>query len=177
MITRESLIAIQAGVTPESFTGSICVSQRRIWKNHHVISSLPTRSICAMSASVYTCSTLTPESIWHVTTENKHKICKLFEIIEQQILPLYSLESNDPYIQSAKRYCKILHEFDTDSSRFRYPVDRNCFPYINSIRYYDFVEIGEFLESLCNALDGIYSEIDYRRDTLAQMQAEYAHYC
>ena len=130
-----------------------------------------------LKTTIYTCSTLTPENICHVTTENKHKICKLFGIIEQQILLLYSLESNDPYIQNAKRYCKILHEFDTDSSRFRYPVDRNCFPYINSIRYYDFVELGEFLEALCNALDGIYSEIDYRRDYLAQMQAEYADYC
>lgn len=129
-----------------------------------------------LKATIYTCSTLTIEKIYHITAKNKHRICKLFQIVEQQIIPLYSLESSDPYIQSTKRYCSILHEFDTDSSCFRYPVNRDCFPYISSIRYYDFVELGEFLESLCNALDGIYSEIDYRKDYLAQMQAEYADY-
>lgn len=116
------------------------------------------------------------DEIGRITFENKHSIFKLFSIIETAILPLYSLDANDQEIQNVKRYCNELHSFDSDSSRFRYPVNKECVPYISTIRYYDFVALGDFLESLCNALDGIYSEIDHRREEIAEMQAEYANY-
>ena len=125
---------------------------------------------------IYQEAGLSRNQICRLTYENKHKICKLFSIIEQDILPLYSLDVNDQEIQNVKRYCKVLHSFDSDSSRFRYPVNKECAPYINRIRYYDWVALGDFLESLCNALDGIYSEIDHRREVIAEMQAEYANY-
>lgn len=108
--------------------------------------------------------------------ENKHKISKLFSFIEDEVMPGYSLSKAEDFIVKARRYCDQLHDFDTDSSKFRYPIDKNCLPYQNNIRYYDFVQVGVFLESLCNALDAIHGEIERRAEYLAEMEAEYTCY-
>ena len=79
-------------------------------------------------------------------------------------MPIYSILKSDAFIITAKRYCDQLHNFDSDSSKFRYPVDKNCSPYQNKIKYYDFVELGVFLESLCNAIDGIHGEIERKAE-------------
>jgi len=73
-------------------------------------------------------------------------------------------------------YQKTIHKFDLDSSKFRYPVNKQCDPYHQSVRYYDFVQLGVFLESLCNAVDGIHGEIEHRKDALDTMAAEYNGY-
>lgn len=48
--------------------------------------------------------------------------------------------------------------------------------YQNNIRYYDFVELGVFLESLCNAIDGIHGEIGRRAEYIDEMQTEFSCY-
>lgn len=108
--------------------------------------------------------------------ENKHSIPKLFANIENHALAMYKIDKEDPYIKNAKRYCELLHKFDLDSSKFRYPVNKQCDPYHQSVRYYDFVQLGVFLESLCNAVDGIHGEIEYRKDAIDTIAAEYNGY-
>ena len=125
---------------------------------------------------LFKCSSLRIDEVCKVVHSNKHKIVKLFEYIEQEVLPIYELDAQDDFIKNAKRYCNILHNFDLDSSKFRYPINKLCEPYMRLIRYYDFVELGTFLESLCNAIDGIHNEAEYRKDILAEIAAEYANY-
>lgn len=129
-----------------------------------------------LKAIIIECSGESIHDNCKMTYENKHRICALFRIIENNIIPMYSLNAQDPYIQNAKRYCEILHKFDLDSSRFRYPVNKHCDPYIGTRRYFSFHDLGIFLESLCNAVDGIYCEISYRQEMLAEMAAEYSGY-
>lgn len=107
---------------------------------------------------------------------NKHRIINLFQYVEDNILDIYKLEKSDSYIVNAKCYCSLLHNFDTDSSKFRYPVNRRCDPYQASIRYYNFDDLSVFLDSLCNAIDGIHGEIDSRKSALDEMASEYASY-
>ena len=106
----------------------------------------------------------------------KHSVPKLFSAVEEDVLRMYDIPKEDTYIQNAKRYCELLHKFDHDSSKFRYPVDKRCSPHQASVRYYSFLELGIFLESLCNAIDGVHSEIESRKDVLDTLAAEYSGY-
>lgn len=106
----------------------------------------------------------------------KHSIRNLFNCVENEILPLYDISENDAYITLTKNYCYKLQNFDSDSSKFRYPVNKDCFPYQKTIRYYNFVDLGVFLESLCNALNGIHGTIQDRHDIIIEMKREYSDY-
>jgi len=129
-----------------------------------------------LKAIVFEFSGLPLQKRCEIVYENKHKVSKLFSFVEDEIMPLYSILKSDHFIVNAKRYCEQLHNFDSDSSKFRYPVDKNCCPYQNNIRYYNIVELGVFLESLCNAIDGIHGEIGQRAEYIAEMEAEYSGY-
>lgn len=129
-----------------------------------------------LKAIVFEFSGLPLQKKCEVLYKNKHNVSKLFSFVEDKVMPIYSLLKSDDFIIKAKHYCTQLHNFDTDSSKFRYPVDKNCSPYQNNTRYYDFVELGVFLESLCNALDGIHGEIVQRAEYLSEMESEYSGY-
>ena len=107
---------------------------------------------------------------------NKHKLCKLFKNIEKFTFEYYDLEDINDYIKNMLRYCNLLHTFDSDSSKFRYPIDRFCRPYFSNTRYYSFVDIGIFLKSLASAIDGICSEIEYRKEIIDTLKSEYSGY-
>lgn len=111
-----------------------------------------------------------------VAYDNKHKLCQLLINAEKNAIDYYEIEDRDDYIKNMVRYCRILHDFDTDSSKFRYPIDKRCNPYLSTIRYYNFVDIGMFLKALVSAIDGIHSEIDYRKDVIDTLRAEYSGY-
>ena len=129
-----------------------------------------------LKSMIFDCSELDIQERCAVVFENKHKILKLFAFIEDKILPFYSISKTDPFIVNSKRYCEILHRFDSDSGRFRYPVNKKCNPYQKNKQYYSFIEIGDFLESLCNAIDGIHSEIEQRAEFLSEMRVENSNY-
>ena len=103
----------------------------------------------------------------------KHSICHLLKNVDTYAIQFYGIEDQNNYISNMVRYCKILHEFDADSSKFRYPIDKKCSPYIHVERHYNFVAIGDFLKALASAIDGVHSEIDYRKDVLDTLCAEY----
>lgn len=111
-----------------------------------------------------------------VAYDNKHKLCQLLKNAEKYAIEFYDVEDKDDYIKNMIRYCELLHDFDSDSSKFRYPIDKNCNPYLSTVRYYNFVEIGSFLKALVSAIDGIHSEIDYRKDVIDTLRAEYPEY-
>lgn len=129
-----------------------------------------------LKAIIFEFSGMQMQDKCEIICENKHNISKLFSFVEDEVMPLYTIFKNDDFIIKAKRYCDLLHCFDSDSSKFRYPVDKNCCPYQNNIRYYNFVELGVFLESLCNSIDGIHGTIEQRADYLAEMESEYSCY-
>lgn len=106
----------------------------------------------------------------------KHSICHLLKNVDTYAIQFYGIEDQNNYISNMVRYCKILHEFDADSSKFRYPIDKKCSPYIHVERHYNFVAIGDFLKALASAIDGVHSEIDYRKDVLDTLCAEYSSY-
>lgn len=111
-----------------------------------------------------------------VAYDNKHKLCQLLKNAQEFALDYYDIEDRDDYIKNMIRYCKLLHEFDTDSSKFRYPIDKYCKPYFSNVRYYNFVHMGHFLKALASSIDGIHSEIDYRKDVIDTLRAEYSDY-
>lgn len=111
-----------------------------------------------------------------VAYSNKHKLCQLLKNAEKFAIEFYDIEDKDDYIKNMVRYCNILHDFDSDSSKFRYPIDKCCNPYFYNIRYYSFLDIGMFLKALVSAIDGIHGEIDYRKDVIDTLRAEYSGY-
>ena len=129
-----------------------------------------------LKAIIFDFSGISLQNICDILYKNKHNIFKLFSFIEDDILPMYDIDKTDNFIINTKRYCEILHNFDSDSSKFRYPVNKDCNPYQTSTRYYSFVETGVFLESLCNAVDSIHGEIQNRAEFLAEMESEYSSY-
>lgn len=108
-----------------------------------------------------------------IAYDNKHKLCQLLKNAEVFAINFYDIEDQNDYIKNMVRYCSILHEFDSDSSKFRYPMDKNCTPYFSNIRYYNFVDLGLFLKALSSAIDGIHGEIEYRKDIIDTLRAEY----
>ena len=129
-----------------------------------------------LKATIFKFSGQPLQEICKLLQKAKHSIPKLFSSIEENILGMYDIDEKDPYIQNAKRYCELLHAFDHDSSKFRYPVDKRCSPHHASVRYYSFLDLGVFLESLCNAVEGIHDEIESRKDALDSLAADYSGY-
>lgn len=111
-----------------------------------------------------------------VAYENKHKICKLLNNIDKYAIQFYEIHDQNNYIKNMVRYCEVLHQFDSDSSKFRYPIDKYCSPYLHTEKYYNFIEMGNFLRALASAIDGVHSEIDYRKDVIDTLQVEYSGY-
>lgn len=129
-----------------------------------------------LKAIIFEFSGLSLQERCKILYTNKHSILKLFCFIENNILEQFDLSPKDNFIVNAKRYCDLLHNFDSDSSKFRYPVNKYCMPYQKTIKYYNCAELMEFLEALCNAIDGIHGEISSRSEAIAEMVAEYGQY-
>jgi len=97
--------------------------------------------------------------------------------IKEHTIDYYDISESRDHIKHMTEYCLQVHKFDSDSSLFRYPVNKKCTPYRKSIKYYNAVNLIDFLESLCNAIDGINGVAEQREDYFSEMRAEYSSYC
>lgn len=111
-----------------------------------------------------------------VSYNNKHKLHQLLNNAQEFAFNYYEIEENDDYIKNMIRYCELLHIFDSDSSKFRYPINKNGKPYLSRSLYYNFASMGNFLKALASSIDGIRGVIDDRKDAIETMRAEYSEY-
>lgn len=82
-------------------------------------------------------------------------------------------DSDDKYISSLENYCEQLQEYDSDSSRFRYPVNKQMQFYFFENKWFDLLNVGRFFEALNNAINGIAMCIADRNEIMAEIEVEY----
>jgi len=94
--------------------------------------------------------------------DKKHSILGLWNLIKTHENKYTEIEEDNEFTKNLDAYCKQLHDFDCDASRFRYPAQKNMQPYFSKNRRFDFLTVATFMEALSNALECISSHMDYR---------------
>ncbi|WP_018306006.1 hypothetical protein [Desulfitobacterium hafniense] len=108
-----------------------------------------------------------------IMMDRKHSIIGMWNIIKQYVEVCANTSNDTEYIKILENYCRQLHEVDSSSSKFRYPVQKNMEPHFKENRRFDFMHTGIFLEALNNALDGISTTLDVMNEYKAEMEYEY----
>lgn len=90
-------------------------------------------------------------------TKKKHSIIGMWNLIKPHVENFVIKDKDNVYIKTLEDYCQQLHDFDQDSSKFRYPVNKNIQPYFKNKILFDFLRTGNFLESLNNGLESLES--------------------
>lgn len=131
------------------------------------------------------CTELSLKTIWFEKTnikfqfrckmmlKKKHSITGMWNLIKPYAKEYVTCDDDEEYIDILENYCHQLQGLDSDASIFRYPVRKNMKPYFNTERRFDFINTGDFLEALNNALDNIYSEMCQMDEIRAENEAEY----
>ena len=111
-----------------------------------------------------------------IMMDRKHSIIGIWKEIKPYV-EICAEASNEPeYIEVIEDYCNQIHNLDSDSSKFRYPMSNNLKPYFSRNTRFDFMNVGDYFEALNNVLDGIDSQLKYINDFKAELEAEYSDY-
>lgn len=88
----------------------------------------------------------------------KHKICKLWKMLKPVLDKAYFGREDE--INLIADYLQKLHSFDTDAAHFRYPTDKCLNAYSIGSQKYDGENMILFIDSLYNAIEGVYMCIE-----------------
>lgn len=111
-----------------------------------------------------------------IMMDRKHSIIGIWKEIKPYV-EICAEASNEPeYIEVIEDYCNQIHNLDSDSSKFRYPMSNNLKPYFSRNTRFDFMNVGDYFEALNNVLDGIDSQLKYINDFKTELEAEYSDY-
>lgn len=108
-----------------------------------------------------------------VLLDRKHSISGMWNEIEPFLLEYAQSEDDKEYLRIIEDYCRQVHNIDSDASKFRYPVSKNMEYYFKSNKRFDFIHVGNFFESINNALDNIDACLNQMNEFKAEMEAEY----
>lgn len=105
--------------------------------------------------------------------KNKHKIISMWNKLEDLLFEHCQYE--DDYknqLEIIKNYCSQIHDFDQDSSKFRYPINKNMEPYFRVNKRFDFIHVSSFFKSVLFALNCIHGLIESHNEALADAEME-----
>ena len=108
-----------------------------------------------------------------ILKKRKHNINEMWKEIKTH-LDINGSTDDEEYLLAIGNYCLQLQTFDSDSSKFRYPVNKSLQPYFNQDRKFDFVHMLSFMEAIVNAINSIDMMISYQNELEAELLAEYA---
>ena len=169
-VTSDIRIDIEKGLTPQH------ISDNKAWLFYPMCYLYRNAIELLQKSIIIEFSDISVTEICKLIRDKKHSICGLYTFIEKEIYCLYEIDPADNYINIVKQYCLLLHSFDSDSSRFRYPINKQAMPYQKIVRYQGFDALGDFLNKLCNSLEDIRYEIHSRKDAIDDMMHEYESY-
>ena len=109
-----------------------------------------------------------------VMKDNKHSIRAMWDLLKEYVISCGNgSQEDDDYVQLLEKYCYELHDYDSDASRFRYPVNKDMVPYFGHNKWFDFAKVSKYFEGIINAFDGIDAALNARNEYIAEMEAEY----
>lgn len=95
-----------------------------------------------------------------VMLDHKHSIRAMWNMLKKYVITSGNkVEEDVEYIELLRKYCFELHDYDSDASMFRYPVNKDMVPYFHSNRWFDFMNVSKFFEGIINAFYCIEAQI------------------
>lgn len=87
-----------------------------------------------------------------VMLDHKHSIRAMLNMLKKYVITNGNkVEEDVKYIELLRKYCYELHDYDSDASRCRYPVNKDMVPYFQSNKWFDFMNVFKFFEGIMNA--------------------------
>lgn len=109
------------------------------------------------------------QSKYKYMLEYKHSIFKMWDKIKKHLIG-----NADSFIEDIENYCLQVHTFDNDANKFRYPMSNSMQKYFSQNKRFDFMETGDFFESLNNGLSCIYYELNAFNEIKKELEKYYS---
>lgn len=109
-----------------------------------------------------------------ILQKKKHSIEGMWNHIKEWIKNNYGQDEDEAeFFELLEKHCKALQGYDSTSSRFRYPCDKEMKLHFKTNTTFDIIAVAEFMESIIVAFECIADELSRRNEYLDEMEAEY----
>lgn len=110
----------------------------------------------------------------------KHKILKLWDKVKNDIIIHANIlgdeEENKKTIIIIEKYLNIINNFDGDSTKFRYPCNKEVQHYFKNIKKLDIKNVNNFFEELTTFFDGVLMMMSSQNECKLEMDSYYSNY-
>ncbi len=118
------------------------------------------------------CSYTFQEAIAHVH-DKKHKVMGLWNLIKDEICEHANAPEGDSTTKDAGLYIKQINDFDGESDKFRYPVNKYLTYHFKNPKYLDVKHINLFFGEILSFLSGVNAMMSSHNEIKAEIEAEY----
>lgn len=101
----------------------------------------------------------------------KHSIKALWGMVKPYAQK-YANDENNSFFHTIDNYVEQIQGLDSDSSKFRYPINKNLELYFRRNKRFDINIVGDFLEALYDAFDCIDAELNHINEIKAEIEYE-----
>lgn len=108
-----------------------------------------------------------------IMRKKKHSVRGLWNAVEVEIDKNSNQSMNDITMECVTRYIQQLHDLDSSSSKFRYPVDKNFKIYFPKKITFSVSNIADCFNELCNFLDCVDDMLSDVREIEKEIQTEW----
>lgn len=112
------------------------------------------------------------DKVMKIVRRKKHSVLGLWNSIKSTIEEC-SPSKEDTTIEDAEKYIQILQNFDSSSSKFRYPVDKDMRFHFGESITLDIDNVAKCFNELLNFLDGVNSMLSELREWESEMNSYY----
>lgn len=105
--------------------------------------------------------------------ENKHSIIGMWNKVKPYVWECAKEVNDEKCVVEIEDYCMQIHSLDSDANLFRYPMSKVMQAYFSHNKRFDFMELGNFFESLNNILFDVDTTISNRNKIKAEIESEY----
>jgi hypothetical protein len=104
--------------------------------------------------------------------KNKHSVSKLWKEIKKEISE-YNSQNDSQTICDTEKYIIQFQGIDSDSNKFRYPVNKVLNFYYKNEKRYSITNVSSWFRELMNFLSGVDYKLSDIRDFEAEMRSEF----